>query len=220
MPTDVPDTLGNLPRDPSFAGSSSSAASAAAAQTSQAQDQHDSGEASILEDMEVAAAAGQASSSRHSKRKTPATERQEEDAWMVDLRSTMRANQALLERLLEEKSQPPSSREVFIRYVSDSLRSATEEEFRVMHDEIAATLMRRGHTGPSTSGAGPVPSTAPQASTTSHVTPPTYSQQHYVQLTGFPSPSNWQYLGGQHPSSPRPASHSRHLSGVGTRPNQ
>ncbi|KAG0720306.1 hypothetical protein GWK47_048787 [Chionoecetes opilio] len=93
MPTDVPDTLVNLPRDPS-----------SDAQTSQAQYPHDSGEANILEDMEVAAAAEQASTRR--KRKTPATERQEEE-WMVDLRSTMKANQALLERLLEERSQPP-----------------------------------------------------------------------------------------------------------------
>ncbi|KAG0721674.1 hypothetical protein GWK47_045997 [Chionoecetes opilio] len=112
MPTDVPDTLVNLPRDPS-----------PDAQTSQAQYPHDSGEANILEDMEVAAAAEQASTRR--KRKTPATERQEEE-WMVDLRSTMKANQALLERLLEERSQPQSRREAFIRFVSDTLRSAPE----------------------------------------------------------------------------------------------
>ncbi|KAG0721673.1 hypothetical protein GWK47_045996 [Chionoecetes opilio] len=56
MPTDVPDTLVNLPRDPS-----------PDAQTSQAQYPHDSGEANILEDMEVAAAAEQASTRRKRK---------------------------------------------------------------------------------------------------------------------------------------------------------
>ena len=216
MPTDVPDSLGNLPCDPSFAGSSSSAASAAGAQTSQAQDQHDSGEASILEDMEVAAAAEQASS-RSRKRKTPDNARQEEDVWMVDLRSTMKANQSLLERLLEERSQPLSRRDAFIRFVSECLRSAPEGEFQLIQPQIMDLLVRRGHPGPSTSGpgpstapqastfinltsgAGPLPSTAAQASSTytSQHTPPTYSQQHYVQL-GFPSPSTWQY-GGQHP---------------------
>ena len=110
MPTEVPDTLGNLSCDPSSASSSSSAADA---QTSQAQDHHDSGEAR-LEDMEVAAAAEQSSSARSrpfKKRKTQDPERQQEDAWMVDLRATMKANQALLERLLEERSQPLSRRD-------------------------------------------------------------------------------------------------------------
>ncbi|KAG0716772.1 hypothetical protein GWK47_008907 [Chionoecetes opilio] len=104
---------------------------------------------------------GGAASTRR-KRKTPATERQEEE-WMVDLRSTMKANQALLERLLEERSQPQSRREAFIRFVSDTLRSAPEEEYQVMHDQIVDIVHRR-HTGSSTSGAGPGPSTAPQPS--------------------------------------------------------
>ncbi|KAG0723077.1 hypothetical protein GWK47_043319 [Chionoecetes opilio] len=148
--------------------------------------------------MEVAAAAEQASTRR--KRKTPATERQEEE-WMVDLRSTMKANQALLERLLEERSQPQSRREAFIRFVSDTLRSAPEEEYQVMHDQIVDIVHRR-HTGSSTSGAGPGPSTAPQpsrpsTSQQSAITPPTYSQQ-YFHMPGCPSP-NWQYGGGQHP---------------------
>ncbi|KAG0698581.1 hypothetical protein GWK47_002970 [Chionoecetes opilio] len=120
MPTDVPDTLVNLPRDPS-----------PDAQTSQAQYPHDSGEANILEDME---------------RKTPATERQEEE-WMVDLRSTMKANQALLERLLEERSQPQSRREAFIRFVSDTLRSAPEED-RHCASATHGVLYIGGWTGP------------------------------------------------------------------------
>ncbi|KAG0727475.1 hypothetical protein GWK47_034587 [Chionoecetes opilio] len=96
MPTDVPDTLVNLPRDPS------SDARPPRHST------HMTPGSQLLEDMEVAAAAEQASTRR--KRKTPSTERQEEE-WMVDLRSTMKANQALLERLLEERSQPQSRRE-------------------------------------------------------------------------------------------------------------
>ncbi|KAG0712592.1 hypothetical protein GWK47_018156 [Chionoecetes opilio] len=77
MPTDVPDTLVNLPRDPS-----------PDARPPRHSTHMTPGEANILEDMEVAAAAEQASTRR--KRKTPATERQEEE-WMVDLRSTMKA---------------------------------------------------------------------------------------------------------------------------------
>ncbi|KAG0718565.1 hypothetical protein GWK47_052213 [Chionoecetes opilio] len=120
--TDVPDTLVNLPRDPS-----------PDAQTSQAQYPHDSGEANILEDMEVAAAAEQAST--RLKRKTPATERQEEE-WMGGPPIHHEGQQALLERLLEERSQPQSRREAFIRFVPDTLRSAPEEEYQVMHDQI------------------------------------------------------------------------------------
>ncbi|KAG0724485.1 hypothetical protein GWK47_040504 [Chionoecetes opilio] len=181
MPTDVPDTLVNLPRDPS-----------PDAQTSQAQYPHDSGEANILEDMEVAAAAS---------RPQPA---------------------ALLERLLEERSQPQSRREAFIRFVSDTLRSAPEEEYQVMHDQIVDIVHRR-HTGSSTSGAGPGPSTVPQpsrpsTSQQSAITPPTYSQQ-YFHMPGCPSP-NWQYGGGQHPQQSPSLQHSRHLSGLGTRRNQ
>ncbi|KAG0699576.1 hypothetical protein GWK47_025779 [Chionoecetes opilio] len=180
MPTDVPDTLVNLPRDPS-----------PDAQTSQAQYPHDSGEANILEDMEVAAAAEQASTRR--KRKTPATERQEEE-WMVDLRSTMKANQALLERLLEERSQPQS------RGVPGDARPNSRHCASATH----GVLYIGGWTGPlnsTTTQQDPLP---PKQSA---ITPPTYSQQ-YFHMPGCPSP-NWQYGGGQHPSSPRPSSHSR-----------
>ncbi|KAG0719635.1 hypothetical protein GWK47_050087 [Chionoecetes opilio] len=128
------------------------------------------------------------------KRKTPATERQEEE-WMVDLRSTMKANQALLERLLEERSQPQSRREAFIRFVSDTpcvlpLRRSTS---RHCASATHGVLYIGGWTGPLNS------TTTQQASTSqqSAITPPTYSQQ-YFHMPGCPSP-NWQYGGGQHP---------------------
>lgn len=184
MPTDVPDTLVSLPRSQS-----------STAPTSQAQESHDSGDANILEDMEVAGAE-KASTSRR-KWRTAGYESQEE-GWTLDLRSTMKANQALLERLLQERPQPQTRREAFIRYVSDILRTVPDEEYQVLHDIIADTLRQR-HMGPSTSGARPGPSTAPQASAStsqqSAFTPPTYSQPQYYQLPGLasPSPSNWQY---------------------------
>ncbi|KAG0717632.1 hypothetical protein GWK47_007991 [Chionoecetes opilio] len=62
-------------------------------------------EANILEDMEVAAAAEQAST-RRKRRLQPLRGKKEE--WMWDLDPTWKANQALLERLLEERSQPQS----------------------------------------------------------------------------------------------------------------
>ena len=161
--------------------------------------------------MEVAAAAEQGSStgSRRRKKRTTADESQEEEAWMLDLRSTMKANQALLERLLEERSQPQTRREAFIRYVSDTLRTVSDEEYSEMHDLISDMMRRRK--AQSTSGAEPRSSTsAPQASTSTSqpAFTPTYSQQQYYLVPGFesPSPSKWQYgVVGGHQQAQQPA---------------
>ena len=140
MPTDVPDTLNTMGR------SEDTSSSAAAASHSQPLDL----EENILEDIELEEAQ-HAKKGRRKRRSTTADEA--EDDWTVELRTTMKSNQALLERLLVDRPQPQTRREAFIRYVSDVLRTAPEDEYQVMQDKIAATIMEP-QMGPSTSGAG------------------------------------------------------------------
>ena len=74
--------------------------------------------AHILEDMESSAA----TSSRNRKREKRRREEQcqeEEDTWMQDIRATMQANQALLQKLVEQR--PYSDREALVRFVADTL---------------------------------------------------------------------------------------------------
>ena len=128
--------------------------------------------------MELAAAEqGSTTSSRRRKRRRD-EESLEEESWMQELRSTMKANQALLEKLLEKRSQGQSDREAFIRYVSDTLRTAPQEQYSVMK-ELITDIMREGGQsqrdssrdtqGPSSSWARPGPSaSAPQPSQPPH----------------------------------------------------
>lgn len=129
---------------------------------------------------------------------------------MQELRSTMKANQALLEKLLEERSQAQSDREAFIRYVSDTLRTAPQEQYSVMK-ELITDIMREGGQGqrdssrdtqgPSSSWARPGPSASAPAACTASSQPycsQTYSkqQQYYQPQPNYDQWSNWQYGGG------------------------
>lgn len=185
MPTDVPDTLNTLPR------SGYTSSSAAAASTSQPLDCDSEG--NILEEIEVEEA--QQAKKVRSKRRTTADD--PEDDWTVELRATMKSNQALLERLLVDRPQPQSCREAFIRYVSDVLRTVPDDEYRVLQDKISLTLNER-YMGPSTSGAGAAGAPQQASTSTAHqqpsfITPPSFSQHPTV----FPSlsPSCWQQYG-------------------------
>ena len=101
-------------------------------------------QSNILEEMELAAAEqGLTTSSRQRKRRRRDDESLEEESWMQELRSIMKANQALLEKLLEERSQAQSDREAFTRYVSDTLRTAPQEQYSVMK-ELITDIMREG----------------------------------------------------------------------------
>jgi hypothetical protein len=55
--------------------------------------------------------------------------------WMKELRETMKANQQLLSQLIEEKPAN-SEREVFIKYVADSLHAAPVDEYKKMRTKI------------------------------------------------------------------------------------
>ncbi len=83
-----------------------------------------------------------AMSSRSRKReKRRREECQEEDTWMRDLRATMQANQALLEKLVEER--PHSDREPFVQFVADTLRTAPREQYNEMK-ELIFDIVRQG----------------------------------------------------------------------------
>ena len=147
-------------------------------------------QSNILEEMELAAAEqGSTTSSRRRKRRRRDEESLEEESWMQELRSTMKANQALLEKLLEERSQGQSDREAFIRYVSDTLRTTPQEQYSVMK-ELITDIMREGGQsqrdssidtqGPSSSWARPGPSASAPPACTASSQPyfsQTYSQQ-------------------------------------------
>ncbi|RVE75389.1 hypothetical protein OJAV_G00016210 [Oryzias javanicus] len=105
----------------------------------------------VLEELEAAAGAmpPTQTSSRQSGRcgrckKHKREERclEEGDAWMADLRSTMKANQTLLERLLEERPVH-TEREAFIRFVSDTLRNVPEEDYAEMKCLILDIISHR-----------------------------------------------------------------------------
>ena len=161
--------------------------------------------------MELAAAEqGSTTSSRRRKRRRRDEESLEEESWMQELRSTMKANQALLEKLLEERSQGQSDREAFLRYVSDTLRTAPQEQYSVMK-ELITNIMREGGQsqrdssrdtqGPSSSWARPGPSASAPPACTASSQPyfsQTYSQQqrYYQPQPNYDQCSNWQYGGG------------------------
>ena len=104
----------------------------------------------VLEDMESAAGDNAStshptsSSSRNRKRDKRRREeecQEEEDNWMRDLHATMQANQALLEKLVEER--PHSDREAFVRFVADTLRTAPQEQYDAMK-ELIFDIVRQG----------------------------------------------------------------------------
>ncbi|KAM4570219.1 uncharacterized protein PAE49_009429 [Odontesthes bonariensis] len=214
--TEAPDTLVSLPRALSANATASSAASAAAStfHALPSLETHDSVESqfNILEEMELAAAEqGSTTSSRRCKRRRRDEESLEEESWMQELRSTMKANQALLEKLLEERSKAQSDREAFTRYVSDTLLTAPQEQYSVMK-ELITDIMREGGQGqrdssrdtqgPSSSWARPGPSASAPAACTASSQPycsQTYykQQQYYQPQPNYDQWSNWQYGGGQ-----------------------
>ena len=106
-------------------------------------DSNSDSQAHVLGDMESEAVA-QASTSQltstssHSpkgnKRRKEEKCLEEEDTWMRDLHTTMQANQALLEKLVEEK--PQSDHEPFVQFVADTLRTAPQEQYDEMKELV------------------------------------------------------------------------------------
>lgn len=174
-------------------------------------DSDDDSKADVLEDMEpvanVQASTSQPSSKSSLSRKRDKRRREEgcqeeRDTWMRDLCATMQANQALLEKLVEEKRH--ADREPFVRFVADTLRSAPQEQYDEMKDLIFDILRHGRHRKPgdseqpSKSWARPAQAVSPPpACTASQLSPHPVSQPFSCQQQHHP-----QYqLNGQSDSS-------------------
>ena len=138
IPSDTGDPLVTLARVPT----ASIAATSTVSRPPPSVDSDGDSQAHVLEDMESAAVDQDSTpqptstSSRSRKRDKRREEecQEEEDTWMRDLRATMQANQALLEKLVEER--PQSDREPFVRFVADTLRTAPQEQYDEMKELI------------------------------------------------------------------------------------
>ena len=191
MTVEVANTLVTLPR----ASSASDSASQDVADLMDSQ-------GSILEDMELAAAEeGLSGSSTMRKKRKKADDTQEEASWMKELRHTMQANQSLLEKLLEDKTRRHTTREPFIEFVTQTLRSCADEQYTSMQEGILDMLRPRVASLPHSrapSWSRPGPAIAPPAGPSSQQ--PYYPQQQPY----FPQPpaiqdqsSSWHFTGYQ-----------------------
>lgn len=144
IPSDTGDPLVTLTRAPT----ASAAATSTVSRPPPSVDSDGDTQAHVLEDMETAAF-DQASTSettskssrKRDKRRREEECQEEEDTWMRDLRAIMKANQALLEKLVEES--PQTDREPFVRFVADTLRKAPQEQYEVMK-ELIFDIVRQG----------------------------------------------------------------------------
>ena len=139
IPSDTGDPLVTLARVPT----ASIAATSTVSRPPPSVDSDGDSQAHVLEDMESAAVdqdstpqptSTSSRSRKRDKRRREEECQEEEDTWMRDLRATMQANQALLEKLVEER--PQSDREPFVRFVADTLRTAPQEQYDEMKELI------------------------------------------------------------------------------------
>ena len=198
MPTDVPDTLGELPRASSTSTQSSSVDPAAAADD----DVPGAGD-DVLGDMEAeaAAAAATASTSTTSKGKRKRSPSMDDYDWVDDFKATMAAHKSLLEKILEDKTKPATKKDSFIAYVAEYLQAAEGQEFERLQHGILHLM----HYNSNTPAAPAVSATfAPSA-----VAGPSGVQTgtpHYQPYYGYPSqpgPHMWPSLPQQVPSTPQ-----------------
>ena len=183
VPTDVPDTLGDLPR-----ASSSSVDPAAAADDPGAGDD-------VLGDIEQAAAVAATASTPKGKRKRPSSTRDEDD-WVDDFKATMAKHMSVLEKILAEKRRPPTKKDPFINYVTEYLHAADGLEY----ERMKYGIMQLMHYGPaaSTPPAGPSGSQQYQPGGTAHY------QGYYGQAgpAAPAGPSMWTSTQPQQPPPP------------------
>ena len=153
----------------------------------------------ILEEMEMSAVEQGLTPSSQKRRRRKRDEdspAKEESCWMKELNVTMKANQALLEKLLEEKNQRTTDRDPFIQYISQILRTVPQEQYVALSEGIMELVRGRDRrastswTRPGGSGTHPnqQPSLYPQ-------------QQQYYQPWNQDHSSSWQH-GGYQPLQP------------------
>ena len=206
---DVPDTLNIMGR------SASTSSSAAAAMTSRPSDDEECG-LDVLSDLEAQEALMMAT-------KTPTKQKtrklKSDEDWSVKLMQHLEDNQKLLERVLLPQQQ--SAREAFIRYASECLRSASDEDFTLLQDsfnEAMKACKTRSVANQAASSQPPPPTRTlnePQQSSTTSAptqisTPPMVSTPILQNLTPLSSlqrmlfsNSPHYYLGMDHPSQPQ-----------------
>ena len=173
MPTDVPNTLGSLPRD----ASTSSAEAPVAALSSQPDDVGgDIDLAAFERDAARDATADHTAATRPRKKKSD-TSREEE--WMARMMEYMDTNNKLLERFAEDK-QPETPKSAFIEYLSKWLRAAPDHQFQ----ELRTIILERIHFYSRTSSAPPAP--PPPAPPLPPTTP--QPQQQYFPFPGVQWP--------------------------------
>ena len=93
----------------------------------------------ILEEMEMSAVEQgltRSSQQRRRRKRDEDSQAMEESYWMKELSVTMKANQALLEKLLEEKNQRTTDRDPFIQYISQILRTVPQEQYVALSEGI------------------------------------------------------------------------------------
>ena len=166
VPTDVPDTLGDLPR-----ASSSSVDPAAASDPGAGDD--------VLGDMEEAAAAAATASTPKGKRKRASS--RDEDDWVDEFKSTMAQHMSILEKILaeKEKRKPATKKDSFIAYVTEYLQAADGPEF----ERLKYGILQLMHYGPAASAPPAGPSGSQQYQPVG--TP------HYQPYYGQAGPSMW-----------------------------
>lgn len=82
--------------------------------------------------------------------------------YLIAINQSMKYNNELLQRLVDEK--PKSSRDTFIRYVGDTLRDMSAEEYKTVKTKIAC-LLTDDRTSAATSGSEDMPSIAARTTT-------------------------------------------------------
>ena len=157
-------------------------------------------QANILEEMEMSAAEQEltTSSQKRRRRKRDEDSPEEEQCWMKELRLTMKANQALLEKLLEERSQRQSDREPFIHYISEMLRNVPQEQYVALSEGFLDLVRARGQRRDSQGW------TRPGGTHSTHPYLYPQQQQHYYQPQPFQDQSSSWQLGGYQPQGTQP----------------
>ena len=191
MPTDVPDTLGELPRASSTSTQSSSVDPAAADDPGAGDD--------VLGNMEAeaAAAAATASTSTTSKGKRKRGPSRDDDDWVDDFKATMAAHKSLLEKILEDKTKPATKKDSFIAYVAEYLQAAEGQEFERLQHGILHLMHYNSNTPAAPAVSGTYAHSAVAGPSGVQTGTPHY--QPYYGYPSQPGPHMWPSL----PSTPQ-----------------
>ena len=125
---------------------------------------------------------------------------------MKELRHTMQANQSLLEKLLEDKTRRHTTREPFIEFVTQTLRSCADEQYTSMQEVIMDMIRPRVASLPHSRVPSwrPGPAIAPPAGQSSHQPYYHQQQQPYFQPPAIQDQSSSWHFTGYQPQGSQP----------------